>query len=92
MHDKSEKALAYCRVSDSKQRLEGSGLPSQQHRCAQYILEKGYSLEKSFHDDFTGGGVVAPRVWRRLCSSGYVDSSDSRKSQPDRMEYLFHGS
>lgn len=61
MHNKPEKALAYCRVSDSKQRLDGSGLQSQQHRCAQYALEKGYQLEKSFHDDFTGGGDFSQR-------------------------------
>ncbi|WP_158657949.1 recombinase family protein [Agarilytica rhodophyticola] len=49
-------ALAYCRVSDTKQRTEGHGLESQQHRCIQFAEEKGLIIEKIFHDDVTAGG------------------------------------
>ena len=56
-----ETALIYCRVSDTKQKLEGSGLTSQQHRCEQHAAKQGYQVEKIFHDDFTGGGDFMQR-------------------------------
>ncbi len=58
---KPQQALIYCRVSDTKQTIEGSGLQSQQHRCEQHALEKGYVVEKVFHDDVTGGGDFMKR-------------------------------
>lgn len=36
-------ALVYCRVSSVKQRLDGTGLESQEHRCRQHALMKGCS-------------------------------------------------
>lgn len=50
------KAVIYCRVSSTKQKLEGSGLDSQEHRCRQYALAKGYDVEAVFPDDASGGG------------------------------------
>lgn len=58
---KPQQALIYCRVSDTKQTIEGSGLQSQQHRCEQHALEKGYVVDKVFHDDVTGGGDFMKR-------------------------------
>ena len=55
------KALIYCRVSDPKQKIEGSGLKSQEHRCRQHAEEKGYFIDGVFHDDITGGGDFAKR-------------------------------
>ncbi len=55
------KALIYCRVSSTKQ-LEGSGLDSQEHRCRQHASNKGYTVEKVFRDDFTGGGDFMKRA------------------------------
>lgn len=55
------KALIYCRVSDTKQKLQGSGLESQEFRCRQYASEKNYEVEKVFYDDITGGGDIAKR-------------------------------
>ena len=49
-------ALIYCRVSSTKQRLEGSGLESQEQRCRAYADEKGYAVEAVFPDDVSGGG------------------------------------
>ncbi|WP_371157009.1 recombinase family protein [Jannaschia sp. 2305UL9-9] len=49
-------ALIYCRVSSTKQRLEGSGLESQEQRCRVYADEKGYLVEAVFPDDVSGGG------------------------------------
>ncbi|MEM7745635.1 MAG: hypothetical protein AAF409_18200 [Pseudomonadota bacterium] len=34
-------ALIYCRVSDKKQRTDGHGLESQEHRCRQHAKERG---------------------------------------------------
>lgn len=56
-----EKALIYCRVSDTKQKIEGSGLESQEFRCRQYAAEKSYIVDKVFHDDVSGGGDFAKR-------------------------------
>lgn len=50
------KAVIYCRVSSTKQKLEGSGLDSQEHRCRQYADAKGYEVEAVFPDDASGGG------------------------------------
>ncbi len=61
MTNEPTKALIYCRVSDTKQRLEGSGLESQEFRCRQYAAEKNYAIEKVFHDDVSGGGDFAKR-------------------------------
>ncbi|MEM6974059.1 MAG: recombinase family protein [Pseudomonadota bacterium] len=36
-------ALIYCRVSDKKQKTEGHGLESQEHRCRAYAEERGYA-------------------------------------------------
>jgi site-specific DNA recombinase len=51
-----QKVLIYCRVSDTKQKTEGHGLDSQEHRCRQYAALQGYVVEQVFADDFTGGG------------------------------------
>lgn len=42
------RALIYCRVSSIKQRLEGSGLESQEQRCRAYADDKGYVVEAVF--------------------------------------------
>ena len=49
-------ALIYCRVSSTKQRLEGSGLESQEQRCRAYADDKGFAVEAVFPDDVSGGG------------------------------------
>lgn len=61
MTEPQSKALIYCRVSDTKQKMEGSGLESQEFRCRQYAAEKGYAVESVFHDDVSGGGDFAKR-------------------------------
>ena len=55
------KSLIYCRVSDTKQRTQGHGLESQEHRCKKYAASKNYCVEHVFHDDFTGGGDFMKR-------------------------------
>ena len=54
-------ALIYCRVSDTKQKVDGSGLESQEFRCRQYAAENSYVVEKVFRDDVSGGGDFAKR-------------------------------
>ncbi|MBL1261768.1 MAG: recombinase family protein [Thiotrichaceae bacterium] len=61
MTETQEKVLIYCRVPDTKQKTEGSGLESQEFRCRQYAAEKGYTIESVFHDDVSGGGDFAKR-------------------------------
>jgi site-specific DNA recombinase len=50
------KAVIYCRVSDKKQRIQGSGLDSQEHRCREYASMRGYEVDMVFLDDVTAGG------------------------------------
>ena len=57
-----QKALIYCRISSSKQKVEGSGLESQEHRCRKFAEAKNYTVEKLFTDDVSGGGDFAKRV------------------------------
>ena len=59
--DTPQKAVIYCRVSDKKQKTEGNGLDSQEHRCRQYAEAKGYEVEAVFPDDMTGGGDFMQR-------------------------------
>jgi site-specific DNA recombinase len=51
-----QKVLIYCRVSDTKQKTEGHGLDSQEHRCRQYATFRDYEVEAVFPDDASGGG------------------------------------
>ncbi len=51
-----KKCLLYCRISDTKQKIEGHGLESQEHRCRAFAANHGMEVEKIFHDDVSGGG------------------------------------
>lgn len=56
-----QRAIIYCRVSSVKQVEEGHGLQSQETRCRQYALEKGYNVEAVFPDGVSGGGDFMKR-------------------------------
>ena len=56
MTDELVKSLIYCRVSDPRQKIDGHGLESQEHRCRQFAATHSLHVEKVFHDDITGGG------------------------------------
>lgn len=53
--------LIYCRVSSLRQKLEGHGLESQEHRCRKFAEENRYEVAKVFLDSFTGGGDFMKR-------------------------------
>lgn len=61
IENQTSQALIYCRVSDKKQKLEGHGLDSQEHRCRQYAALQGYDIERVFPDDVTGEGDFMKR-------------------------------
>jgi len=67
------KAIIYCRVSSVKQRLEGSGLESQEQRCRAYAEERGYEIMKVYPDDTTGGGDFMKRPGIRAALA-YLES------------------
>ncbi len=52
------KAIVYCRVSDPKQVMRGSGLGSQETRCRDYARAKGYEVVDVFRDEGTSGSVI----------------------------------
>ena len=53
-------AVAYARVSSSKQVKEGSGLESQTSRLKFYAQARGYTIVAIFTDDMTGSKVRRP--------------------------------
>lgn len=72
------KAVIYCRVSSTKQKLEGSGLESQEQRCRAYADEKGYDVEAVFPDDVSGGGDFM----RRPGMVALLSYLDAQKGKP----------
>lgn len=74
------RAVIYCRVSSTRQKIEGSGLESQEHRCRQYAAAQGYEVEAVFPDDASGGGDFIKRPGMVALLS-YLDA------QPDK-EYV----
>lgn len=50
------KAIIYCRVSSERQKNEGHGLDSQEHRCREYARVLDYEVEEVFRDSYSGGG------------------------------------
>ncbi len=75
--DKAQVALIYCRVSDKKQKTDGHGLESQEHRCRQYAEERGYTVEMVFPDDITGGGDFLKRPAMRALLA-YLESEKDK--------------
>lgn len=72
------KALVYCRVSSTKQKLEGHGLDSQETRCRHYAEGKGYTVEAVFPDDITGEGDFMKRPGM-VALLGYLDAQPARE-------------
>lgn len=71
-------ALIYCRVSSTKQRIEGSGLESQEQRCRAYAEDQGYDVEAVFPDDVSGGGDFM----RRPGMVALLSYLDAQKGKP----------
>jgi len=77
-HAEIKQALIYCRVSSTKQRLEGSGLESQEQRCRAYADDKDYLVEAVFPDDVSGGGDFM----RRPGMVALLSYLDAQKGKP----------
>ena len=58
--DLTQYAVIYCRVSSKKQK-KGDGLGSQETRCREHAVKKGYQVEAVFPDDVTGAGDFMKR-------------------------------
>ncbi|MEO1747820.1 MAG: recombinase family protein, partial [Pseudomonadota bacterium] len=56
-----KQAVIYCRVSTRTQNEEGHGLESQETRCRQHALQKGYAVAAVFPDTISGGGDFMKR-------------------------------
>ena len=64
--DNRQKAVIYCRVSDTKQTTHGSGLESQETRCREYAGHHHYNVVEVFKDDFTGATSKRPAMTAML--------------------------
>lgn len=71
-------AIIYCRVSSAKQKIEGSGLESQEHRCRQHAGLNGYVVEAVFPDDASGGGDFMNRPGMVALLS-YLDAQPGKR-------------
>ena len=60
------KAVIYCRVSDTKQTIRGTGLHSQETRCREYATLRGYQVQKVFTDDASGSLINRPGMQAML--------------------------
>jgi site-specific DNA recombinase len=69
-----QKSIIYCRVSSERQKIEGHGLDSQEHRCREFAMQKGYVVEAVFRDSFSGGGDFT----KRPAMSQLLDYMDSK--------------
>lgn len=86
-HAATRRAVIYCRVSDKKQKHDGDGLHSQEHRCRAYATSRSYEVEAVFHDDVSGGGdfmnrpgmVAMLRFLETQAHDGYVVVFDDLK-------------
>ena len=73
----AEAALIYCRVSTTRQKSDGSGLDSQEHRCRSHAESKGYPIEMVFPDDASGGGDFMRRPG--MCAMlAYLDAQKGK--------------
>ncbi|WP_432444769.1 recombinase family protein [Rhizobium leguminosarum] len=54
-------AIIYCRVSSPRQKTEGHGLESQEHRCRQFADQNDLEVVAVFPDDISGGGDFMKR-------------------------------
>lgn len=59
--DAIDAVLVYCRVSSERQKKDGHGLESQEHRARTKASEFGLPVEECFKDSFTGGGDFTKR-------------------------------
>ncbi len=70
-------ALISCRVSDKKQKTQGHGLESQEHRCRQFADARGYDVEMVFPDDISGGVDFMERPGMRVMLA-YLDAQKGK--------------
>ena len=57
-----QKAIIYARVSDTKQKVRGDGLGSQETRCREYAAYRQLEVVQVFKDDFTGASSDRPAM------------------------------
>lgn len=62
----NNKAVIYCRVSDVKQTIRGTGLASQETRCREFAAFRGFEVVEVFRDDMTGGRNDRPGMLAML--------------------------
>jgi site-specific DNA recombinase len=73
-----DEAIIYCRVSSDRQRTEGHGLESQEHRCRDYAKRAKYRVSEVFKDSFTGGGDFHRRPGLSMMLS-YVNANSHKR-------------
>ncbi len=58
MNNEMQKAIIYCRVSDMKQVRDGHGLESQETRCREFAVNKGYEVVAVYHERGVTGKLM----------------------------------
>ena len=94
-NDDRQKAIIYCRVSDTKQKIRGDGLGSQETTCREYAQRMGYEVVNVFRDDFTGksadrAGIKALLTFLKSCRGQTIVIVDdlNRLARSVRTHYV----
>jgi site-specific DNA recombinase len=72
-----QRALVYCRVSTTKQVIDGDGLSSQEHRCLQKAEELNLEVAKIFRDPAVSGGLFTRPAMTKLLE--FLDDRPNEK-------------
>ncbi|MBI4599283.1 recombinase family protein [Candidatus Uhrbacteria bacterium] len=75
---RGREGLVYVRVSSKRQELDGTGLESQEGRCARELELLNVPHVQTFPDTFTGGGDFMKRPAMREALA-YIDTHPSKK-------------
>jgi len=70
-------SIIYCRVSSQRQVTDGHGLDSQEKRCRDFAIGKGYEVVKVFHDEGISGGLFERPAMHNLIA--YLDQNKSKQ-------------
>lgn len=77
MDNSVKSAIIYCRVSSQRQVNEGDGLGSQELRCRNYALAKGYKIEKVFEEKGISGALFDRPAMKELLA--FLDKNSHKE-------------
>lgn len=80
------RCITYSRVSSERQVKEGHGLDSQEKRCIDYAVDKGYKILANFREEGLTGGLFERPAMKLLLQ--FLDDNDSNNPN-DKIIVIF---